>query len=72
MCDLILVNLLKMRPGYSQSSRKNATPPGGTSPLASYKEVPAPPGCNGVKCVKVYRHLNTRFFKGNRKPEDIT
>ena len=43
MCDPILVTLLKMLPHYSQSSRENATPSGGTSPLASYKEVPPPP-----------------------------
>ena len=35
MCDPILVMLLKMRPHYSQSSRENATPSSGTSPLAS-------------------------------------
>ena len=40
MCDPILVTLLKMRPHYSQSSRENATPFSGTSPLASYKKVP--------------------------------
>ena len=39
MCEPILVTLLKMRPHYSQSSRENATPSSGTSPLASYKEV---------------------------------
>ena len=44
MCDPILVTLLKMRPHYSQSSRHNATPSSGTSPLASYKEIPPPPG----------------------------
>ena len=44
MCDPILVTLLKMQPHYSQSSRENATPSSGTSPLASYKEVPPPPG----------------------------
>ena len=44
MCDPILVTLLKMRPHYSQSSRENATPSSGTSPLASYKEVPPPEG----------------------------
>ena len=44
MCDPILVTLLKMRPHYSQSSRENATPSSGTSQLASYKEVPPPPG----------------------------
>ena len=44
MCDPILVTLLKMRPHSSHSSRENATPSRGTSPLASYKEVlPAPP-----------------------------
>ena len=40
MRDAILVTLLKMRPHNSQSSRKNATPYCGTSPLASYEEVP--------------------------------
>ena len=43
MCDPILVTLLKMRPHYSQSSRENATPSSGTSPLVSYKEVPSIP-----------------------------
>ena len=35
-----------MRPHDSQSSRDNAAPSSGTSPLASYKEVPPspPPG----------------------------
>ena len=42
MCDPILVTLLKMRPHYSQSSRENATPSSGTSPLASYVGVPSP------------------------------
>jgi len=32
-----------MRPHDSQSSRENATPSSGKSPLASYKEVPPPP-----------------------------
>ena len=36
MCDPILVILSKMYPHYSQSSRGNATPFCGTSPLASY------------------------------------
>ena len=44
MCDPILVTLLKMRPHYNHSSRENATPSSGTSPLACYKEVPYPPG----------------------------
>ena len=43
MCNPILVTLLKKRPYYSQSSHKNATPSSGTSPLASYKDVPPPP-----------------------------
>ena len=43
MCDPILVALLKMRPHFSQSSRENATPFSGTSPLASYKDVTPPP-----------------------------
>ena len=35
-----------MRPHYSQPSREDATPSSGTSPLASYKEIPPspPPG----------------------------
>ena len=40
MCDPILVTPLKMQPHYSQSSRENATPSSGTSPVASYKQVP--------------------------------
>ena len=44
MCDPTLTTLLRMRPHYSQSSRENATPSSGTSPLASYKEVAPPPG----------------------------
>ena len=40
MYDPTLITLLKMQPNYSQSSRENATPSSGTSPLASYKEVP--------------------------------
>ena len=42
MCEPILETLLKMLPHYSQSSRENATPSGGTSPITSYKEVPLP------------------------------
>ena len=41
MRDTIRVALLKMQPHYNQSSRENATPSIGTSPLASYKEVPS-------------------------------
>ena len=39
----ILVNLFKMQPHYSQSSHENATTSSGTSPKASYKEVPPSP-----------------------------
>ena len=42
MCDPILVNLLKMRPHYSHSSRENETPSSGTPPLAPCKGVPPP------------------------------
>ena len=44
MCGPVLVTVLKMRPHYNQSSRENATPSSGTSPVASYKEVPPSPG----------------------------
>ena len=47
MCDPILVTLLKMGLHYSQSSRENATPSSGTSPLGSYKEAPPPPRGGG-------------------------
>ena len=47
MCDPFLVTLLKMWPHYnSQSSCENATPSSGTSPSASYKEVP--PGTRDI------------------------
>ena len=39
-----------VRPHYSQSSRENATPSSGTSPLAFYKQVPpSPRGLFSVK-----------------------
>ena len=44
LCDPILVTLLKMQPHCSQSSLENVNPSSGASPLASYKEVPPPPG----------------------------
>ena len=44
ICDPILVTLLKMQPRYIQSGLKNATLSSGTSPLASYKELPLPLG----------------------------
>ena len=40
MCYPIPETLLKIRPHYGQSSRENATPASGTSPLASYNELP--------------------------------
>ena len=43
ICDPILVTLLKTRPHYCHSSRENATPSRGTSPIASCKRVPPPP-----------------------------
>ena len=59
MCDLILVTLLKMRPHYSQSSRENATPSSGTSPLASYKEVSPPPGYGVAVTLTVHQAHQT-------------
>ena len=56
MCDPILETVLKMRPHYSQSSLENASSFSGTSPLASYKEVP--PSLGGGTCgliVKIFR-----------------
>ena len=44
MCATILVALLKMSPHYNHSSRENATPSSGASPLGSNKEVPPSPG----------------------------
>ena len=44
MCATILVALLKMPPHYNHSSRENATPSSGASPLGSNKEVPPSPG----------------------------
>ena len=52
--DPILVTLLKMRPHYSQSIHENATPSSGTSPLASYKEAPPPPGSTFIKLILVF------------------
>ena len=54
-----------MRPHYSQSSRENATPSSGTSPLASYKEVPPPPpGIDGLK-TKIAQNKIERFMALN-------
>ena len=46
-CDPILETILKMRAHYNQPSPEKATPSGGTSPLASYKEVSPSPGLFG-------------------------
>ena len=49
------ITLLKMQSHYSQSSRENATPSSGTSPLASYKEVPpSPQGLLYKLCMRSY------------------
>ena len=60
MCDPILVTLLNTRPHNSQSSRENATPSRGTSPLASYKEV-IPPGIDVLKS-KIAQNNIERFM----------
>ena len=44
-----------MRPHYSHSSRENATPSSGTSPLASCKGVP-PPGTKLTKVITLTNH----------------
>ena len=41
------------RPHDSQSSRENVTPSSGTSPVASYKEVPPPPGVTAISVAGV-------------------
>ena len=69
MSDPILVTLLKMQPHYSQSSRENATPAtpsSGTSPLASYKEVPPPRNIYkqlGCSVMNVSDHLWTELIE---------
>ena len=42
MCDPIAVVNIENAAHYSQSSRENAIPSSGTSPLISYEEVPLP------------------------------
>ena len=69
MCNPKLATPLKMRPHYGQSSRVNATPSSGTSPLASYKEV-FPPELltRPLKAVKKNKgpHNNRTKQKKNR------
>ena len=56
MCDPILVTLLKMGLHYSKSSRENATPSSGTSPLGSYKEAPPPLFGGGGAIFRLGKH----------------
>ena len=63
MRDPILVTLSKMRPHYSQSTRENATPSSGTSPLASYKEVtPPPPRVAMLRRLSTHEYLYILYF----------
>ena len=50
---------------YSQSSRDNATPSSGTSPLASYKEVPSPGGKGPKKKINARQSENVLEFLQN-------
>ena len=47
-----------MRPHNRQSSRENATPSSGTSPLAFYKKVPPPPRPKnrGIALTQLYKY----------------
>ena len=81
MCDPTVVTLLKMQPHYSQSSHKNATPSSGTSPLASYKEVPLPPGtrdkiicydCQATSLVKPAETLACDWLNTNERRQMMT
>ena len=49
-----------MRPHYSQSSRENATPSSGTSPLASYKEVTNPPSPGSTRQDIFQQHMEEK------------
>ena len=53
-----IVTLLTMRPHNSLSSRENATPSSGTSPLAFYKKVPPPPRPKngGIALTQLYKY----------------
>ena len=64
-----------MQPHYSQSSRENATASSDTSPLASYKEEPPPPGtrdtiiccdCQATYIVETGRNLGMRLTEHKR------
>ena len=60
----IPVTLMKRQPHYSQSSRENVTPSSGTSPSASYKEVPPNVKCeNFKKLTKWYPYPSKQFYK---------
>ena len=71
ICDPILETLLKMRPHYSHSSRENATPSSGTSPLASCKRLsPPPPGLHHLLWFRSAGYSWNFFSRGycNFKP----
>ena len=68
MCDPTLVTVWKMQRHYSQSSRENATPSSGTSPLASYKEVPPSPGADGSSVEKAL-NIKRLFGEFHNRPE---
>ena len=55
----ILLTLLKVRPKDSQSIFENETPSSGTSPVASYKEVP-PGGWGGVMATEKVQGISSR------------
>ena len=71
MCDPMLVTLLKMRPHYSQSSRGNATTSSGTSPLASYKEVPPPPAQKLLLADKIHNYPSFSFTLEHSRMYDL-
>ena len=53
MRDPIAVVTIENAAHFSQSSRENAIPSSGTSPLISYEEVPPPRHCG---CQQMYRN----------------
>ena len=72
MCDPILVTLFQMRPHDSQSSRENATPSSGTSPLVSYKEVPTPREMSPAQTIKTEwttEKLGAKWMQSKRTPD---
>ena len=63
MCNSILVTPLKMQPHYSQSSRENSTPSSGTSPVASYKEIPPRVGAHQMEPPSPIQALRVNPFR---------